>query len=423
VRDRDIDRLTSNGLERFGEIARSHVSSGSIPGVVALVGSGDQAHVECHGTLSVGGPPVRRDSLFRISAATKPITGAVTLALVGEGLLDLGEPVDRLLPELANRRVLRRMDGPLDDTVPATRQITVRDLLTFTFGFGAMPEMYEAEEDWPIVVAESELPLATIGPPDPERQPGPDAWIAALGSLPLITQPGERWAYNTGAQVLGVLISRAAGAPIEEVYRTRLFEPLGMRDTGFFAADPSRLATAYQDSPDGLTVWDAPDGKWSRPPAFGDGGGGLVSTVDDLWAFARMLLRGGQPVLTDAAVAAMTSDQLTAAQKASPGPGDWWPGPSPRFRQDRTWGFCQSVITQGRFTGAYGWDGGLGITWLADPSRDMAVIAATQRLFGGPEAVPEVHADLQEAAFGALPAGLSDELLSWSGRAEAQGAE
>jgi CubicO group peptidase (beta-lactamase class C family) len=404
-----MDRSRSNGLAdvdlaRFEKVAGSSIDSGVVPGLVALAGQGDQAHVEAHGTLGAG-RPVRRDSQFRISATTTPVTGALTLALVREGLLDLDEPVDRLLPELAGRRVLRAMDGPLDDTVPAARPVTVRDLLTFTLGFGAMPEMYEADEDWPVVVAESELPLAVIGPPDPGRQPDPDTWIAALGSLPLITQPGERWANNAGAQVLGVLAGRAAGMPVAEVYRTRLFDPLGMKDTAFFAADATRLATAYHQTPDGLEVWDPPDGAWSRPPAFGDGGGGLVSTADDLWAFTRMLLRGGEPVLTPAAVAAMTSGQLTAAQRRFAGPGDWWPGPSPRFRQQRDWGLGLSVITAGRFAGACGWDGGLGCTWLVDPARDRAVIVLTQQLFGGPEAVPAVHADLQEAAFGADPAG------------------
>src|SRR5580658_3651747 len=257
-------RLTRDGLARFGEIAGSHVSGGGVPGVVALVGTSEEAHIEAHGVLGIGGRPVRRDSLFRISATTKPITGALILALVREGLLALDEPVDRLLPELADRRVLRQMDGPLDDTVPAARPVTVRDLLTFTFGFGTMLEMFDAEVDWPVDVAESKLPLATLGPPDPARQPAPDAWLAALGSLPLITQPGQRWAYNTSAQVLGVLASRAAGLPIAEVYRTRLFDPLDMRDTGFFAADTTRLATAYTGSPDGsLEVWDPPEGKWS----------------------------------------------------------------------------------------------------------------------------------------------------------------
>ena len=400
-------RLTGDGLARFGQVAAAHaaadVADGGVPGVVALVAVGEEAHVEAHGALAIGGPPAQRDSQFRISATTKPITGALTLALVREGLLALDEPVDRLLPELADRRVLRRMDGPLDETVPAARPITVRDLLTFTFGFGMVPEMFDVEQDWPVDVAEAGLPLATFSGPNSARQAEPDAWLAALGSLPLMTQPGERWAYNTSAQVLGALASRATGLPIAEAYRTRLFEPLGMRDTGFFAADPARLATAYRDAPDGgLEISDPPEGQWSKPPAFGDGGGGLVSTVVDLWTFARMLLRGGDPVLTPDAVRAMTSGQLTPAQQRFPGPGDWWPGPSAKFRQRRTWGFCLSVITEGRFAGAYGWDGGFGSTWLVSPADDLVVVVLAQRSFGGPDAVPAVHADLQEAAFAAL---------------------
>jgi CubicO group peptidase (beta-lactamase class C family) len=400
-------RLTGDGLARFGEVAAAHVAAdaadGGVPAVVALVGTSEEAHVEVHGALSIGGAPLQRDSLFRLSATTKPITGALTLALVREGLLTLDQPVEGLLPELADRRVLRRMDGKLDDTVPAARPVTVRDLLTFTFGFGTMLEMFGGEQDWPVDVAESRLPLATLGPPNPARQADPDGWLAALGSLPLITQPGERWAYNTSAQVLGALASRATGLPIAEAYRTRLFEPLGMRDTGFFAADPARLTTAYRDAPDGgLEVWDPPEGQWAKPPAFGDGGGGLVSTADDLWTFARMLLRGGDPVLTPDAVTAMTSNQLTPAQQRHPGPGDWWPGPSARFGQRRSWGFCLSVITEGRFAGAYGWDGGFGTTWLVDPAADLVVVVLTQRMFGGPDAVPAVHADLQEAAFAAV---------------------
>src|SRR5438132_3911354 len=129
-------RLTVKGLRGVREAAERHVGDERVPGLVALVATGDEVHVEALGTLAVGGPPVGRDSIFRIASTTKPITAAATLALVGEGLIDLDEPVDRLLLELAERRVLRRMDGPLDDTEPAHRAITARDLLTFTFGFG-----------------------------------------------------------------------------------------------------------------------------------------------------------------------------------------------------------------------------------------------------------------------------------------------
>ena len=382
--------LTAAGLNGLHAAAQRHVGDEQVPGLVALVARGGQVHVEALGGLAVGGPPVARDSIFRIASTTKPITAAVTLAVAAEGLIELDEPVDRLLPELAGRRVLRRMDGPLDDTVPAARAITARDLLTFTFGFGMVGEMFASPQPWPVVAATDELRLATIGPPDPPVPPDPDTWIASLGSLPLLAQPGERWMYNTGAQVLGVLVARAAGQPFGEVLKTRIFDPLGMSDTGFWTADTHRLATAYMPAPDGLVVTDEPGGKWSRPPAFGDGAAGLVSTADDLLAFARMLLRGGAPVLPADAVRAMTTDQLTPAQKAR---GGLLPG----FFDGRSWGFCQAVYD----SGAFGWDGGLGTTWLVDPTQDLTVIVLTQRMFESPDP-PKMHRDIQAAAYAAL---------------------
>jgi CubicO group peptidase (beta-lactamase class C family) len=223
------EALTVEGLRGVRDAALRHVGDTQVPGLVALVARGDQVHVEALGHLAIGGPPVARDSIFRIASTTKPITAVATLALVAAGLLALDEPVDRLLPELADRRVLREPAGPLADTVPAQRPITVHDLLTFTFGFGMVIEMFMADPPWPVVLAERELRLVTIGPPDPAAQPDPDTWIAGLGSLPLLAQPGERWLYNTGTQVLGVLLARAAGMPLADVLRTRVYEPLGMR--------------------------------------------------------------------------------------------------------------------------------------------------------------------------------------------------
>ena len=384
--------LTAEGLDRFGEVATAHVGDEKVPGLVALVARGDHVHVEVRGSLSIGGPAAQRDSQFRIASTTKPVTGAATLALVDEGLLALDEPVDHWLPELAVPRVLRRTDGPLDDTVEVNRSITARDLLTFTFGFGMAVEMFMSDEPWPVVKAASELGLSTLGPPQPDEQPEPDAWIAALGSLPLLAQPGERWLYNTGASVLGVLLARVAAMPFAEVLRTRIFEPLAMSDTAFWAQDVGRLATAYTATSEGLKAWDVPDGQWSRPPAFGDGAAGLVSTAEDLLAFGRMMLRGGEPVLSAGAVGQMTRDQLTPEQRAGIGEG---------FLEGRSWGLCQSVVTEGPRAGAFGWDGGLGTSWLADPKRDLTVIVLTQRMFESPEP-PPVHRELQAAAYSAL---------------------
>jgi CubicO group peptidase (beta-lactamase class C family) len=391
-------RLTPEGIARFAETAAAHVGDENVPGLVALVACGDEVHLEARGSLTIGGPAVQRDSLFRIASMTKPVIGVATLALAEEGRFSLDEPVDRLLPELAGPRVLRHMDGPLDDTVPAERPITARHLLTFTFGFGMAAEMFAAPEPWPVAAAAADLHLSTLGPPSPDEQPDPDTWMAALGSLPLLAQPGERWLYNTGASVLGVLLSRAAGIPIADVLRTRIFEPLGMRDTAFWAADPSRLASAYAQTPGGLRVWDPPDGQWSRPPAFGDGAAGLVSTADDMQALARMFLGGGAPVLSAEAVEEMTRDQLTIDQRR--GTAGFLDGPVPPENR-RSWAFCQAVVTEGPRAGAFGWDGGLGTSWLVDPGRDLTVVALTQRLFDNP-VPPPVHGDLQAAAYAAL---------------------
>src|SRR6266567_4679092 len=173
--------LTATGLKGLHAAAERHVGDDRVPGLVALVARGGQVHVEALGRLSVGGPPVTRDSIFRIASTTKPITAAATLALAAEGLIGLDDPVDRLLPELAGRRVLRRMDGPLDDTVPAARAITARDLLTFTFGFGMVGAMFSSPTPWPVVAAAEQLRLSTIGPPNPDVQPDPDTWIANFG--------------------------------------------------------------------------------------------------------------------------------------------------------------------------------------------------------------------------------------------------
>jgi len=364
--------------ERLEEIVETAVARGDAPGVVAAVGRGGEGYVAAAGVMAVGGPPMRPDTLFRIASITKPVTAAVVLSLAEDGLLGLEEPVDRLLPELADRRVLRRPDGPLTDTIEAERAVTTRDLLTFTWGFGMQGAMFMAPEPWPIVSAVEERELSSFGPASPDTTPEPDTFMARLGELPLLAQPGERWLYSAGSQVLGVLAARAAGAPFEDVMREWVLTPLGMDDTAFYANDTSRLATAYENVNGELTVRDRPDGQWSRPPRFPDGAAGLVSTAEDLLRFGRMLLLpGGNPVLTAGTVAEMTSDQLTPAQLARV-----WPGFS--FLGDRGWGYGVSVTEWG-----YGWEGGSGTAWANVPDQDLTVVVLTQRAVDetGPPAV------------------------------------
>jgi CubicO group peptidase (beta-lactamase class C family) len=354
--------------DKLDDIIEAAVARGDAPGVVAAVGRGDEGYVAAAGVMAVGGPPMRPDTLFRIASITKPVTAALVLSLAEDGLLGLEEPVDRLLPELADRRVLRRPDGPLTDTIRAERAVTTRDLLTFTWGFGMQGAMFMAPEPWPIVSAVAERELSSFGPPQPDTTPEPDTFMARLGELPLLAQPGERWLYSAGSQVLGVLAARAAGAPFEDVMRERVLAPLGMDDTAFYANDTSRLATAYERRDGELAVSDPPDGQWSRPPRFPDGAGGLVSTAEDLLRFGRMLLLpGGNPVLTAGTVAEMTRDQLTPAQRARV-----WPGFS--FLGDRGWGYGVSVTEWG-----YSWEGGSGTAWANVPDQDLTVVVLTQR--------------------------------------------
>ena len=274
-----------------------HVARGDIPGIVTLVARGDEVQVDAIGTQTVGGKqPMRPDTIFRIASITKPVAAAATMILVDDGKLQPDDAVERWLPELANRRVLRRIDSELDDTVPARRAITVRDLLTSCLGFGsilAMPGTY------PIQRPIADGNIGGDGPPHPSQFPGTDEWMRRLGALPLMYQPGERWLYNTSCDLMGVLVGRVSGKSFSGFLDERVFGPLGMKDTGFWvpAAEIERLAGCYQfDHGSGkLEVFDegGEASDWSRAPAFESGAGGLASTAGDYYAFCRMLLDGG----------------------------------------------------------------------------------------------------------------------------------
>jgi len=212
--------LSKARLGRMRDVMAGHVERGAMSGLVTLVSRRDEVHVETLGrTAEDGGRPMERDTIFRIASMSKPVAAAAAMILVEECRLRLDEPVDRLLPELTARRVLRRMEGPVDDTVPANRSITLRDLLTFRLGVGiimAPPDTY------PIQRAMRETGIR-MGPPRPQTEPAPDAWMRRLGTLPLIHQPGERWMYDTGSHVLGVLLARASDMSLPDFLQERVF--------------------------------------------------------------------------------------------------------------------------------------------------------------------------------------------------------
>ena len=401
--------FSSKRLIRVRDVLKRYVDVGFVPGAVAVVARHGEVHIEAAGALAFegagSGTPMAADTICRIASTTKPIVAACAMTLVEDCTLRLDDPVDEFLPELADMRVLADPDGPLQETVPAERAVALRDLLTFTLGTGIV-----VAEPGTIPIADALSGLQSEGP---ERGPASscetaipaDKWILRLGELPLVFQPGERWMYNTAANVTGVLIARATGMSFGEALRERICGPLGMKDTGFSVADQSisRLATVYQrDEVTGeVVVEDGPDGYWSRPPAFEDGGGGLVSTPADYLAFASALLAGGthhgQRVLSPPSVTLMTSDQLTPAQKAVS-------GFTPGYFDDIGWGFGMSVRTRRRHlgpsVGSYGWNGGYGVVWYNDPVEDMTTILMNQGGAGRPTS--PIFLDFLTAAYQAI---------------------
>jgi|HubBroStandDraft_5_1064220.scaffolds.fasta_scaffold20463_2 CubicO group peptidase (beta-lactamase class C family) len=399
--------LTPEGIEALDAALTRHVAQGSVPGLVALVASGDDVHVAAPGHKAFGdAEPIGRDAIFRIASITKPIAGVAAMLLIEDGAMALDDPVGQWLPELAEPRVLRTLESSLDDTVPAERPITVQDVLSFHMGFGSIM----SRGPYPIWQAESDLGLKTLGPPWPPPDLTPDEWIARLGQLPLLDQPGTRWRYNTGATVAGVLIERVAGAPLADVMRERVFEPLGMADTGFWvpAGKMGRFTTFYAPDPDDgeLQVIDRPGGWWSAPPKLPDAAGSLVSTVDDLWAFAAMLASGGGDLLSAESVRLMTADRMTAQERAD----------NRVFVGDHGgWGLMMAVPSaagpggpggpassdaSASIPGGYGWEGGSGTTWRTDTAAGLTGILLTQRQVTSPEPT-EIAMDFWTAAYAA----------------------
>ncbi|KUP95928.1 serine hydrolase domain-containing protein [Thermobifida cellulosilytica] len=389
--------LSRSGLDRLHEVLAARVARGELPGLVALVHRGGATHVEAIGATAVGGSAaMRRDTVFRVASMTKPVVAVAAMVLVEEGRLRLDAPVDPFLPELADRTVLRRVDGPLDDTVPARRPITLRDLLTMRCGFGLVL-------DPPGTPIQRALDEAGLSPgPDPFPYSA-DEFLRRLGELPLASQPGEAWLYHTGFDVLGILVERAAGQPLESFLRERVFEPIGMRDTGFHLApeQADRLPACYlTDTATGAPVPMADPHDWHRPPAFASGGAGLLSTADDYLAFLRMLLDGGRcaggRVLSRRSVELMTADQLTPEQRA---------GAAALLGEGTGWGFGVAVALhrtpEGGGAGRFGWDGGRGTSGHADPDSGLVGVLLTQLGMDSPHS-PGLFADFWGAAYGAV---------------------
>ncbi|MER6072949.1 serine hydrolase domain-containing protein [Streptomyces sp. NPDC001817] len=359
-----------------------YVDDGRVPGAVGLVARGDDVEVVTAGSVDTDGTaPMARDTIFRIASITKPVAAAAVLMLVEEGRLALDAPVEEWLPELAKPSVVRTPDAPLEDVVPAARPITVEDLLSSRTGWG-FPDDFSL----PAVQA-----LFTVQKDGRALQDWPDAdtWLGLLAQVPMLYQPGVAWLYGTSSDLQGILVARASGRTLPDFLAERIFEPLGMKDTAFEVPEAKRhrFTSSYTPTPDGtLELADTPDGQWSSRPRFHSGGGGLAATADDWLAFARMLLNGGEGnghrLLTPASVGRMTTNHLTAEQRAA----------VPLFLEGQGWGYGGQVdVTPAapwNVPGRYGWVGGTGTTAHIVPSTGTAAILLTQVAMTSPAPTP-----------------------------------
>ena len=357
------------------ELLDRHVEAGTVPGVVALFAPGGSAEVEvvAAGLTGVDGAPMPVEAIMRIQSMTKAITAVAALRLVEAGRIALDDSIERWLPELAGRRVLSSPTGPLDDTVPARRAITLRHLLTNGSGYGMV--LTDCPLQQAMTANRTEAGAAPVSL-------GADEWLAALTELPLAFQPGEGWRYHHSFGLLGMLISRLTGRPLGAHLSEDIFEPLGMTDTGFWVPTGKidRLPAAYRHGDDGLVeVEPGGGGFYAGPPPFDVSHAELVSTVADYFRFASMLASGGradtrhggpaagQPMISAEHLRLLTTDQVPAANKT---PESFFPG----FWDSSGWGFGVAMETGGDHADRYGWSGGQGTDFFVDPDGTVGIL-------------------------------------------------
>ena len=328
------------------------------------------------------GKPIERDQIYRLYSMSKPVTGAAAMKLFEDGVLDLGQPVSAYLPSFQDSLV--EQDGRL---VKADRQIQVQDLLNMTSGLVYNGEAGLAGRHADEVFGELMDRLQTDHPMTTREL------AVRLGQGPLLFQPGSSWKYGSSADVLGAVIEAAADMPFGEYLKKSFFEPLGMKDTGFFVPEEKRerLVTAYRADGKGglepyrenhLGIFNAMD----RKPAFESGGAGLVSTVDDYARFAQMLLNGGEldgaRVLKPRTIDYMTSGALNGTQREAfvrnfPTMPGFDYGNLVRVMKEPGKSCTLNNV------GEYGWDGWLGCYFANDPAADMTILFMMQKTDSG----------------------------------------
>ena len=401
--DLALGGFSSGGLATIPTALQPVIDAGDLSGFVTLLWrKGETAQVNTLGWRDVEAKaPMTRDTLFRIASMTKPITSVAALMLLEEGKLRLDDPITKWMPEFKDLRVLKDAAGPLDATVPAERDITVDDLMTHRSGLA-----YAFTSIGPIAQAYEKALGSPLG-----THLTPDEWLAALGTLPLSYQPGERFHYSHATEVLGFLVGRVAGTGYRDFIMQRILKPLGMDDTDFWCPPEKRdrMAKLYRINPKTDAMEDVSLPHLPGPPEFCAGGGGLISTADDYLQFARMMLNGGEldgvRYLKPETIALMRQNRLSDAQRQVPFMGiPFWLG--------QGFGLGVSVITDPEkqawmgagSEGSFGWPGAFGTWWQADPQEDMVMLYLIQNSMPlEPEAAAQLATGQRMGGRAALP--------------------
>ncbi|MBZ5664609.1 MAG: beta-lactamase family protein [Acidobacteriia bacterium] len=370
--------LSSERLERIAGTVQRSIDDKRIAGAVTLVSRrGHVAWFKAQGMADrEAGKPMRTDNIFRICSMTKPITSVAVMMLYEEGRFLLGDPVSKYLPEFKNPKVLVKPASGAPYTIPATGEITIRDLLRHTSGI-----TYQWNTDLGPVYKDANVANGLL-PYDGTIEDS----TKRLAGLPLLFNPGEKWEYSLSVDVLGRLVEVVSGKPLDEFLRTRIFEPVGMKDTYFYPPDNKmeRLATAYTyydgkglnrfpDTPitEGAFTYSA-DYPVRGPKKLFSGGAGLVSTAADYARFCQMMLDGGKVgntrLLSRKSVELMTGDQLG------------------KINSGQDFGFGLGFAVNGAKTplaelgssGEYNWGGFFYTAFSIDPKEQMIVIFMAQ---------------------------------------------
>jgi len=387
--------LSSDRLQRINQLVQRYIDEGRITGAITVVSrKGQVAHFEAQGQMDLEAKtPMRKDAIFRMASMSKPVTGAAILMLMEEGRLRLGDPVSRFIPEFKNAKVAmarapaaaappgQPRPEPEIYTVPAERDLTIRDLMTHTSGL---------ESGGP-----GTRPGARLAP----RRSASNlaAYVPTLGAVPLDFQPGTEWRYSAlaGIEVLGRIVEVASGQTFDQFLKQRIFDPLEMKDTAFYPTE-DRMARV-------VTLYDWRDGKlmrietpaWLATKTLFSGGGGLWSTADDYIRFGQMLVNGGvlngKRLLSPRTVDLMASNHVgglyTGIGESAKGMG---------------FGLTVEVVLDhvaaGRHVsnGSFGWGGAFGTHFWVDRKEQLVGLLMVQ------EPVGAMRMDLENAVMQAI---------------------